>query len=503
MKGLIAAGDKRTAFAGGEMLKNGGNAYDALTASVFAAHVSEPALTSPAGGGFLLSNHQGELSFYDFFVNVPKKNKADNIDFYPIEVDFGSTIQIFHIGCASIAVPGLMKGILKIHEKYGNLSLEEVLQPAIKLAKEGLYLTDFQVYVLEILAPIFMKYEETNKIFTRNGEIINSSHLFKNEVYSEFLKVLSKKGYKIFYEGEVADKIDLLSNKNKGLISKEDLKNYKVNKLKPITFDFGGYKIVTSPPPSLGGLLINFTMNLIKENNFKWGSFEYLDALIKAMEITQQFRNKDFKKFISPDNIGYKEFSDVLLKDYLKSYQSKINPFGNTTHISIIDSYGNMVSCTSSNGEGSGILAPDTGIMLNNMLGEEDLNPNGFFKWPSNVRLPSMMCPTMIFKNDAPVLILGSSGSNRIRSALIQTILNYLIYDFDIKNSVENSRIHFENNVVYIEPGFDKSVINLIENHYSVVEFDKKNLFFGGVQAVSGKMEGAADSRRQGFVKVV
>jgi gamma-glutamyltranspeptidase/glutathione hydrolase len=372
------------------------------------------------------------------------------------------------------------------------------------LAENGVYLTEFQVYVLSILEPIFLKYEDSRKIFSKNGKLITSSDLFTNKEYANFLKKLSKEDVNIFYQGEIADVIENLSISNNGLIRKADLLDYKTNILNPIKFQFGKYQIITSPPPSLGGLLINFSLNLVESVNMsEFGSYEHLFGLISAMKMTQDFRKKDLKKFISNDNINFKYIPKDLMTDYLKSYLNLTNFFGNTTHISIIDGENNIVSCTSSNGEGSGLLIPDTGIMLNNMLGEEDLNPEGFFKWESGIRLPSMMSPTIILKDDEPVLILGSSGSNRIRSALIQTLMNYLIYDFDVEKAVENPRIHFEDDKVYVEPGFAEKVVSAIEKEFETVRFDKKNLFFGGVQAVTGDMQGASDLRREGYTLYV
>ncbi len=502
MKGIISAGDKKTAQAGIEILKNGGNAFDALTSCIFAAHISEPALTSPAGGGFILTN-RNNYEFIDFFVNVPLKNQTDNMDFYPIPVDFGSTTQTFHIGCASVAVPGVIKGVLNIHEKYGKLPLADVLQPAVKMAKEGVHLTEFQIYVLRILEPIFLRYDDSKQIYSKGNKIIGTSDLLRNEPYAEFLNTLAKTGENIFYKGEIADKINELSLKNNGLLSKTDLENYQINILKPIKFSFKEYEVITSPPPSLGGILINFTLNLLTTiEKFKWGSYEHLSSLINAMKITQDFRKNEFANFIENNNKDFKDISPEIMKRYINSY-SAMNPFGNTTHISIMDEDNNILSCTSSNGEGSGFIIPNTGIMLNNMLGEEDLNPNGFFKWDSGIRLPSMMTPTVVLKNNEPVLVLGSSGSNRIRSALIQTIINHLIYKQNISDAITNPRIHFEGNTVYIEPGYSDNVINVIENELNVINFQEKNLFFGGVQAVTANMQGASDIRRGSYTLCV
>lgn len=506
MKGIVSAGDKRTAQAGCRILKAGGNAYDAAAACLFTAHVSEPALTSPAGGGFLLSySHDKKASFQDFFVDVPPERIGKEKDFYPIDVDFGSTIQVFHIGHASMAVPGVMKGILKLQSEQGVLPLNEILKPAIELAESGLFLTEFQTYVLKILAPIFMKYEAARNIYARGGEIITHTSKLFNHDYANFLRVLSVTGEKIFYNGEIADRIDQVSQKNNGLIRKADLMNYNVNTLEPIRFQFGEYTVITSPPPSMGGLLLKFTLNLLNGHiqHTEWGTKQHLFQLIEAMRTTQEFRNNSFKEYIQKSNLAYADFDPHIIEKYTSSYRSQINPFGNTTHLSIIDADHNVVTCTTSNGEGAGVIIPDTGIMMNNMLGEEDLNPDGFFKWPQYVRLPSMMTPTIILKNGEPHMILGSSGSNRIRSAIIQTFLNHLVFGKDIESAVSAPRLHMENNVVYIEPGFDQSLIELIENHYSVVDFETKNLFFGGVQTVTGEMTGSADIRREGWIEKV
>lgn len=506
MKGIVSAGDKRTATAGTEILRKGGNAYDAAAACMFAAHVAEPALTSPAGGGFLLSyNQDHDSEFYDFFVDVPPNRVGDDKDFYPIDVDFGSTIQVFHIGHASMAVPGVMKGILSIHKEKGRLPLEEIVKPAVHYAKTGLHLTKFQTYVLEILAPIFIKYEDSRKIYAPNGGIITPQEKLFNPEYANFLQTLAHSGDDLFYTGEIADRINHVSSKNNGLLRKKDLVNYTVHRPTPIQFEFRNYRIITSPPPSMGGLLMQFTLNLLNKpaESPEWGSKLHLMMLIEAMRTTQIFRSNEFKEIIKSDNLEYHQFDPSLLKWYASSYQGAINPFGNTTHFSIMDTDKNVVTCTSSNGEGAGIIIPDTGIMMNNMLGEEDLNPDGFFKWPEYVRLPSMMAPTIILKNNEPHLVLGSSGSNRIRSAMMQTMLNTLMFGMDIENAITAPRLHMENDIVYIEPGFDQPVVDAIENHYSVVDFETRNLFFGGVQAVMGNMTGASDMRREGWTEIV
>jgi gamma-glutamyltranspeptidase/glutathione hydrolase len=506
MKGVVAAGDRLTAKAGGEALRKGGNAYDAVTASIFAGYMAEPCLTSPAGGGLLLSyNRQEGSSFYDFFVDTPPIKGTTDKDFYPIEVDFGSAKQMFHIGHASIAIPGVVKGLLSIHEERGLLPLSEVLRPAITYAKKGVYLSESQSYVLKILEPIYKSTEESRKIFTKDGNILGVNDRLVNKDYANFLEMIVEEGESIFYTGKVANNLCQVCAGKNGLITEESLRKYKVNKTVPIKFRVKNYEIITSPVPSLGGFLIKFTMLLVSSmlNKFKWGSKEHIVGLIKALKLTQEFRENELLEFISPDNKLIKPLNISTMIKYQKLYKKYLSKVGNTTHISIIDEIGNAVSCTTSNGEGSGVIIPETGIMTNNMLGEADLNPNGFFKWPAYTRLPSMMSPTIVLKNKEPYMVLGSSGSNRIRSAIVQTLMNVLFYEQNVDLAVNNPRIHFEDNCLYIEPGFSDDLLAYLESQYNIVKFRDKNLYFGGVHAVTGTMEGAADVRRQGSVEVV
>ncbi len=498
MKGTIAAGDRLTAEAGADILKKGGNAFDAAVASILVAALVEPALTSLGGGGFLLAFKHGEKPvLYDFFVDVPPV-RVKNPDFYPVYVDFGDAVQEFHIGHGSIAIPGTVAGLYRVHQELGNLPLEEVIKPAVKLAKEGFFLSKTQASFVKLLEPIFTATEEARKIYIKEGKLVDEKTEIKIPEYAEFLEEFSKKGAWIFYEGEIADRIDNICSKNFGNIRKKDLAKYQVIEREPISFSFKDYKVFTNPPPSSGGILISFTLKLLEDvylGNF--GSVEHIKNLVEALNITSIFRKEYINSKLHRENI---KLENYILSHYKKIFSDRVNLWGNTTHISIIDEERNAVSVTTTNGEGSGVIIPETGIMLNNMLGEEDLNPEGFFKWPAYIRLPSMMSPTIVLKDGEPILILGSAGSNRIRSAIIQVILNHLIFNMNIVDSVNSPRLHFENNTIYFEPGFDEEVIKQAEKLYDTVSFKEKSLFFGGVQAVNWKFNGAGDQRRGGFV---
>ncbi len=504
MKGVISAGDRVTAEAGAKILRRGGNAFDAVIAALATAPHSEPMLSSLGGGGFLLAAKKGEKPIiYDFFVDVPPKS-LEIPDFFPIYVDFGNTVQEFHIGAGSTAVPGVIAGIETIHSELGSMDMGEILAPAIEASEEGIYLSEMQASFVKLLEPILLSTEESASLYAPDGNLINHFKLFKNQEYANFLKRLSKDGAKIFYRGDIASEIDRLYREREGLLTEEELFKYRVKKRKPVSLKYRGRDIYTNPPPSAGGILIAFTLKMLENGTYKSAEdIEYLIDLVESFAVTGEFRNTHIDPNIHSESIIDILSDERLLSHYTMSRKSRINLWGNTTHISVIDSRGNTASATVTNGEGSGIIVPETGIMMNNMLGEEDLNPHGFFGWEAGVRLPSMMAPTMAFNDGKPLLILGSAGSNRIRSAITQVLDRYITYSEEISDAVKSHRLHYEKEKLFLEPGFDAEFTERVKKRYDTTLFDEKSLFFGGVNAVTGDMRGAADDRRGGVSIVV
>ena len=504
MRGVISAGDRVTAEAGAEILRRGGNAFDAVIAALATAPHSEPMLSSLGGGGFLLSAKKGEEPvLYDFFVDVPPK-RLDIPDFFPIYVDFGNAVQEFHIGAGSTAVPGVIAGIEKVHSELGSIDMKDILSPAIKASEDGIYLSEMQASFVKLLEPILLSTEESASLYTPNGRLIDHIRLFKNTEYADFLKRLSKEGAKIFYSGDTASEIDRLYREREGLLSAKELSEYRVEKRKPISLKYRGRDIYTNPPPSAGGILIAFTLKMLENGSYNSAEdIEYLIDLVESFAVTGEFRATHIDPNIHTESITETLNDERLLSHYSMSRKSRINLWGNTTHISVIDSEGNCASATITNGEGSGIIIPGTGIMMNNMLGEEDLNPHGFFGWEAGVRLPSMMSPTMAFEQGRPLLILGSAGSNRIRSAVTQVLERYITYGEEISDSVKSHRLHYEKEKLFLEPGFDTEFVKRVKERYDTTLFDDKSLFFGGVNAVTGDMRGAADERRGGISIIV
>jgi gamma-glutamyltranspeptidase/glutathione hydrolase len=505
MKGIIAAGDRLTAQAGARILEEGGNAFDAACAAMLAAPLAEPMLTSLGGGGFLLAHSPGAKPvLYDFFVDVPPR-RIEEPDFFPIYVDFGTAVQEFHIGAGSTAVPGMIAGIDRIHRERGRLSMERIVAPAVEYAREGIRLSELQASFVKLLEPILLSTEGSRALFAPEGELIDHRRTVRNPDYADFLEAFAREGADLFYRGEIAAKIDRFYREHGGLLRREDLENYQVHLREPLGFDYRGYRIATNPPPSAGGVLIAFTLKMLENSRARSSyTLEYVRDLIEAMAVTAEFRQTHVDPHLHDEALRNILDNGELLAHYLLSLQSRLNLWGNTTHISVIDREGHAASVTSTNGEGSGIVVPGAGIMLNNMLGEEDLNPHGFFRWPAGVRLPSMMAPTMAFdEGNEPVLILGSAGSNRIRSAITEVIERTLRFGKGIQEAVDAPRVHYEKGEVFFEPGYDPEIVKAVNARYKTTLFEEKSLFFGGVNAVTGSFEGGADARRGGAVELV
>ena len=533
MVGVVSAGHKQTAAAGKAVLLAGGNAFDGAIASLFAACVVEPTLTSLGGGGFLLAHqadHQTDTLF-DFFTQTPKsRSTCVSPDFYPVEADFGDTVQEFHIGLASIAVPGVLAGALAVHEKLGRLPLEVVAEPAIALARDGVIVSDFQGYCYGLLDLILMATPASRQIYAPAGGRLQAGERLRMSEFANTLEYLADLGHKgarkAFYKGEIAQQIVKDCAEKGGYLTMADFQDYRVIERTPLRINYRGVQMLTNPPPSAGGSLIAFCLELLDRFDLRalgFGSAQHLSLLSQAMRWTNEARRSHLDTSLFDPEIADKFLCPDLIEKYAKPLNDLmgkgLNRWGSTTHISVMDDEGNAASVTTSNGEGASYVVPGTQIMLNNMLGEEDLNPHGFNSWPLDQRMSSMMAPTMILQDQKPQLVLGSGGSNRIRTAILQVICNVLDFDMSMVQAVEAPRIHWENGVFHLEPGLnaqstapvpesdetggDETVANQ-NGTDQIVQWQQTNMFFGGVHTVGrtdSGLSGAGDPRRSGAVR--
>ncbi|MGJ3247281.1 MAG: gamma-glutamyltransferase [Elainellaceae cyanobacterium] len=507
-RGAIAAGHSQTVEAGLEMFRLGGNAFDAAIASVLASFITEPALTSPAGGGFFLAHTaQNQQILFDFFAQTPRqKQPLDQIDFYPIQVDFGTAVQEFHVGLGSMAVPGAIAGVFHVHQRLGRLPLHIVAEPAIHYAKYGIELSELQAYCLDILSPILLADDAMKSVVAPQGTLLKSGEQLRIPDLAETLTYLMHHGVQEFYEGDIARQIVRDCQNRGGYLTLDDLRHYRVIERTPLTTQYRGKTLLTNPPPSSGGALIAFSLALLSTldlSQLEFGSADHVSMLAHAMSLTNQARADGYDQHLYDPNILQTFLSANHLNSYHHLFANVTNKWGSTTHISVLDENGNAASVTASNGEGSAYVIPGTGIMMNNMLGEADLHPTGFHQWRENVRISSMMAPTIVLGAEYPEIVTGSGGSNRIRTAVLQIISNLIDFKMPVNDAVNRGRIHWENGVLNIEPGVAVDIgAAMLPADSVILPWTQHNLFFGGVHTVTQPapswFEGAGDRRRSG-----
>lgn len=508
-RGVVAAGHPATVQAAETILHDGGNAFDAIVAAHFAACVAEPVLCSLAGGGFLLAYASGEKpQVYDFFAQTPQQRRAlDDIDFHPIVADFGTAQQEFHIGLGAMATPGCVRGLFQIHRDHCTLPMTRLVEPAIELARNGIPINDFQAYIFSIVQPIYLATPGAREVFadmSNPDQIIGAGQVLYQFEQAEFIDMLAREGEDLFYRGEVAQSISQLNHESGGHVTRSDLEAYQVIKRAPLSMQYRDAHVFINPAPSSGGLLIAFALDLLGQvdaNAYPFGSSRYLQLLASVMSLTNQARlATHLDESVHPDIAQL--LNPVFLAQYRDQIVGRAQSYRGTTHMSVIDGDDNIASMTVSNGEGCGHVIPGTGVMLNNMLGEEDINPGGFHRWPLNQRMTSMMAPGVILFEDGRRIAIGSGGSNRIRSAILQVLTNLIDYGMSVEQAVNAPRIHLEGEHLSIENGFNPAELGAVQSDYpDHTVWPTQNLFFGGTHTVMSDgdvFQGCGDPRRGG-----
>lgn len=536
-KGAIAAGHPKTAEAGAIALEAGGNAFDAAIAGLLASFVSEPLLTSAAGGGFLLAHTAaGHNQLFDFFSQTPRRKRPPSaLNFYPVDLDFQGAIQQFHIGLGSIAVPGNLAGAFTVHRQLGRLPLGVVAEPAIAYARHGISFNRFQHSVLQLLQPICTATAAARSLYTHpDGAPLQVGDRFAIPDLAAALETWVAEGERDFYAGEIAATIARDCAEGGGHLTRADLEQYRVEIRQPLVMTYRDRTLITNPPPSSGGTLIAFALGLLEHYGplpGTPGSGDRIRHLAHIMRATNLARQDDYDRALYAPDIAERFLDGDRLRHFAHQYAEQYSPdllahqvilelcqedrsskLGSTTHISTLDAEGNAASITSSNGEGSSYVIPGTGVMANNMLGEDDLNPHGFHQWQPNCRMSSMMAPTLILEQGRPVLVLGSGGSNRIRTAILQVLCGVLDDQMDLAAAIAAPRIHWERDRLDLEPGLEPPADQTPTSPYAdlaatVTHWSTQSMFFGGVHGVArspeGTFSGAGDARREGVAIVV
>jgi gamma-glutamyltranspeptidase / glutathione hydrolase len=534
-RGVIAAGHPLTAEAGARVLRAGGNAVDAAVGAMLVSFVAEPLLTGLGAGGYLMVAGGGwEPALLDFFVEAPlRATDGSAAQLRAIDVSFGDAAQVFHIGPASCGVYGTPAGVCEAIARWGTVSLAELAAPAAELARAGVALNAGQAYIAEILAELLLSTAECAALWAPAGHVLREGEVLHNPELGDALERLGGDGAAPFYAGDIAAAVSDWLGERGGSITAAGLAAYRARLRAPVRVGYRDREVLTNPPPSAGGTLLAYALGLLDRSPGP----PTLGEIVAAMAAAQGERTPEFVEGLVEEGFLERFLGARLGAGGAGAMAGGAgamaggagataggtggaggNPgapgggegsggggatghLGATTHISVLDGEGRACSVTCTNGEGSGVVVPGTGIHVNNIMGEQDLNPLGFHRHPAGRRMPSMMAPSVVLGGAAGEveLVLGSAGSNRIRSALLQTIVGVVDRGMSAPEAVGAPRVHYEEGAVYAEPGIPLRA--LAAPGREVIAFHALNLFFGGVQAVQrrdGELLGAGDPRRGG-----
>jgi gamma-glutamyltranspeptidase / glutathione hydrolase len=477
-KGMVVSAQHLATQVGVNVLKHGGNAIDAAVAVGYALAVVYPAAGNLGGGGFMTIRFaDGQKTFLDFRERAPGAASRDMYLDKNGEIINGLSTT----GWLAVGVPGTVSGLEHARKKYGTMSRAALIEPAIKLADNGFILEQGDVDMLASATEDLGKFPATAEIFLNKGEPFTAGQRLVQPELADTLRLIRRQGVDGFYRGKTAAAIVKASRAGGGIITAEDLANYKTREFAPLECDYRAYHVISAPPPSSGGVAICEMLNILEGYPLRelgWGSAQALHYEIEAMRHAYVDRN---------NLLGDPDFASIPVRQLIdKTYAAKVRDTikpdragisadirpgvaphegSNTTHFSIIDNAGNAVSLTYTLNDwfGAKVVAAGTGVLMNDEMDDFTPNPgkidNGFVQADANAIAPrktprSSMSPTIITKDGKPVLILGTPGGSRIITAVLQTILNVVDFQMNIQEAVDAPRIHHQwlPDVTKIEP---------------------------------------------------
>ncbi len=492
----VASGHHLTTQTAAEVLRVGGTAVDAAIAAALMACIAEPVLASPLAGGFLMvSPPNGKVQILDAFIQTPRRKRSlADVDIRAIEVDFGQSKQTFHCGAGTIGTPGLIPGLFEAHSQFGRIPMAELAAPAIEAARKGMPVTAFQAEVLGYVEAIFMASESSRTLYAPDGKLLAEGDILSNPDMADVLETMALEGPRFFQEGEVAQALLSLDG---GHLTAADLKSYRPIGRKSLQFTRRGVEVDLNPAPSLGGVQIALALQALPSNPDDHQLARCLFEVARIRKETDLDHHPMHGEKILLD--------PAMVADLRKTLAAHQAATRGTTHISVIDKNGMGAAFTLSNGEGCGLIVPGTGIMANNMLGEDDLVPDGVNSWHEDQRLASMMCP-MALRENGSLTMMGSGGSNRIRSALAQVALHLIDGGAALEDAVHAPRMHIDETphiLDFEDTGTEARREALLAEFPTAKPWPQPSMFFGGVHAARQTVRGfeaAGDQRRSGAV---
>ena len=507
---------------GENILAQGGNAYDAAIAVGFALAVVLPRAGNIGGGGFMVIYDKEANDTYA----IDYREKAPAASYRDMYLDENGEFDILKstFGYNAIGVPGTVHGFWSVHQKFGSLPWADLIQPSIMLAERGFMMSD---YMAETLSNYFEKmsyYDETQNIFLKNYPNLKDSRLIQNDL-AKTLKRIQKNGLKGFYSGETAQLIATDMKENGGLITEQDLLEYRSIWRDPIKGTYRGKTIVTMPPPSSGGIHLIQMLNILE--NFELSAYEHNSyQYVSLLSETMKYAYADRSKYLGDPDFFEVPISKITAKEYAKNISASIKELGmlpsskinpgmyinpesmETTHFSIADKFGNVISntYTINSAFGSGVTIKGTGILMNNEMDDFSGQPGvpnqfGLLGGIANEIEPakrplSSMTPTLVFDKDEPFLAIGSPGGSRIITAVLQIILNIVDFEQSLEEATESKRIHHQwyPDDIDIEENYNQ-LNQLIDLGYKVYLIDTATCT-QSIMMDNGEFIGVSDLRR-------
>ena len=527
-KGMVVAQEPLAADVGVAVLKAGGNAVDAAVAVGFALAVTYPYAGNLGGGGFMLIRMaDGRTSFIDFREKAPRKATHDMF----LDTS-GNATKDSVLGWRAVGVPGTVRGLELASKKYGHKPWFDLLQPAIALASSGFPISYSQMRSFKSSADYLSQFPESKRIFLKEGALYDSNENFKQPELARTLERIAGSGASEFYEGETARIFAREMEKNGGLITLDDLREYHAVERKPLEGDYHGYHIITSPPPSSGGVGILQMLGMLDGTGYEKSRAGSATAYHYLAEVMRRYY-ADRNEYLGDPDFVKDPITALLDPAYIRARRDSIDPVlatpsdlirpglpagaaegSDTTHYSIADAEGNVVAVTYTlnAGYGSKVTVPGLGFLLNDEMDDFAAKPGtpnmfGLVQGEANSIGPgrrplSSMVPTIVLKNGKPFLALGAPGGSMIITAVLQVMLNVMDFGMNVQDAIDFPRVHhqWKPDTLGIERGVSPDTIALLKKAgYSIEE--SKPIVIARVEAIllsDGWLQGAHDERGSG-----
>lgn len=473
----IAADAPLTAHAGAEIAQAGGNAVDVAIAAALAAMISEVLMCSLGGSGFIMvRDPDGQPELTDGADAMPAR--CDDPQFREVSLAYGDGITV-RCGYGTVAVPGCLAALELAWKRHGSLPWKDIVAPALGIAARPVPAGPTLGKWLAMAGKaVFYEQTASRECFFPDDNALVENQEFIIPHMTDTLDQIAREGADALYRGDLGRLFAEAMKTNGGCVSREDLASYEAAIREPLIIDSAGFTLATNPLPSVGGTGLGHMIRFVEE---RWRAG--LSPAEKNLVIAEAQHS-----MLNLRNVGMQS--------------------PNTTHLSVTTSDGAAVSVTMSNGYGSGINIPGTGITCNNSLGEPELNPGGYYNAPAGSRLTSNMSPTIATHPDGRTVALGSPGASRITTAILQTWIQYAFANQNLKDAVEHPRLHIEEwpdgMRALCEPGLDTSALS---ETFRVRAFEEKDMFFGAIKVCArdnaGNLIAVSDSRRHGSVRMI